>query len=121
MAIPSTAAGELGLLLAKLPANDLEGRLAVLREHQCRCWERGEHIAAEEYVAHLPAGADEDTLVLIWGEVQLRGRFGESPGLAEYQSRFPRLAELLARQFELEGVLAEWDSSITDALQPADR
>jgi WD40 repeat protein/predicted Ser/Thr protein kinase len=122
MALPSTAASQLSLLLAKLAANDLPGRLAVLREHQCRSWERGEHIAAEEYVAHLPSGADEDTLVLIWGEVQLRGHFGETPALAEYQSRFPRLAELLARQFELEGMLAQWDSSLTDALeQPADR
>ena len=51
--------------------------------------------------------SDEDALVLIWGEALLRFEAGEAPQPAEFRERFPRHADALALQFELQGHLME--------------
>ena len=48
----------------------------------------------------------EEALVVICGEVLLRREANESPTLAEYQRRFPTLAEELALQFEVDRFLS---------------
>ncbi len=89
-----------------LPAEDL---VTALRADQARRWRAGEHLAAEVYLDTFPelAAEPEDALVLICGEVLLRRETGAPPSLAEFQQRFPHLAEPLAVQFELQRVLAD--------------
>ncbi len=49
-------------------------------------------------------------MVLICGEVHLRREAGESPPLADYERRFPDLADEIAMQFDLDGVLPDTSS-----------
>jgi serine/threonine protein kinase len=78
--------------------------VTVLLEDQQQRWRRGERMLVEAYLAnegHL-RGDSEAQLELILHEVLLRRERGEAPALAEYQRRFPPLAEPLALQFEVE-------------------
>jgi tetratricopeptide (TPR) repeat protein/predicted Ser/Thr protein kinase len=81
--------------------------LDMVRRDQCDRWRRGRGVRAEAYLEALPElRADhEETLVLICGEMQLRREVGQSASLAEYQQRFPALADELALQYELDVVL----------------
>jgi WD40 repeat protein len=88
-------------------AADAPRRLELLREYQNRSWQTGNLVPAEELVALLPQGAEEDALVLIWGEVRLRRERNEAPTATEYRVRFPRFADHIDRQFELEQVLGD--------------
>jgi WD40 repeat protein/tRNA A-37 threonylcarbamoyl transferase component Bud32 len=78
--------------------------LALLMAYQRRAWRRGERTPVEAYLAQQPGLRDdaEAVLDLIYQEIMLRERAGESPRLEEYTSRFPHLASQLALQFELE-------------------
>jgi tetratricopeptide (TPR) repeat protein/predicted Ser/Thr protein kinase len=81
--------------------------LDLLRSHQADAWRSGQRVPAEEYLGHLPEiqANTEELLVLICGEVHLRRQLGDTPDVAEYQRRFPELAEELTRQFELDALL----------------
>jgi serine/threonine-protein kinase len=46
--------------------------------------------------------------VLFWGEVLLRLEAGQDPRLEEYRARFPRHADTLALQFDLQRHLQGW-------------
>jgi hypothetical protein len=91
--------------LEGLAAHDL---VAPLRADQVARWRAGNGVPAEAYLAAFPAlrTSAEDALVLICGEMLLRGKAGEAP-LAEYQRRFPRFADELALQHQLQQVLAD--------------
>jgi WD40 repeat protein/predicted Ser/Thr protein kinase len=82
--------------------------LALLRADQARRWQGGQRLPAEAYLAQLPPlRADGETaLDLIYSEVLLRERLGESPGVDEYVRRFPQFADQLRTQFELHRGLA---------------
>jgi serine/threonine-protein kinase len=96
--------------LGTLTGGDL---LSALRADQARRWRAGGGPRVESYLALFPAleGAPEDALALIHGEVLLRIAAGETPELAEYQRRFPRLAGRLAEQFALPLVDPDADTS----------
>jgi serine/threonine-protein kinase len=77
--------------------------VAALREDQLARWAAGDRVAAEEYLRRFPALRPEDALALVVAEVGLRRERGESPTLAEYQGRFPDLAEALRLRWEADG------------------
>ncbi len=86
---------------------DLRAQLAeqddpvvLVRADQARRWESGSGSRVESYIALLPTITDEDALVLIMAEVQLRRERGDEPTLAEYQERFPGYRADLAVQFQ---------------------
>jgi serine/threonine protein kinase/tetratricopeptide (TPR) repeat protein len=85
----------------------------ALRHEQRRQWDAGDRISAETYLQRHPElRADaEGVLELIYNEVVLRQRSGESPRLEEYQERFPHLAERLGLLFEVHSAL-EADSAV---------
>lgn len=101
--VPFARAG-LGELAGRLAGCDPAGLIDPLRADQAARWRAGDGLPVEDYLAAFPAlrQRTEDLLVLIWGEVLLRAERGAFPEPAEYQRRFPDLAEALALQFELE-------------------
>src|SRR5260370_37423140 len=81
----------------------LHPALDDLRAEQLARWQAGERVLVEDL---LSVNIDDEALLdLLYGEVLLREEFGERPTLAEYQRRFPRLAEPLQRQFDLHQAL----------------
>jgi tetratricopeptide (TPR) repeat protein len=96
------------LAAALAQAADAAGRVALLRADQCRRWQQDDRPAVESYLEGLPGlAADSDAVLdLIYNEVVLREAAGETPTLAEYERRFPRLAEALRRQFALHEALS---------------
>jgi WD40 repeat protein len=107
-------------LVARCRGLPLPRLVEALREDQARRWRSGQRLWAEAYLRAFPAlaAAAEDALVLIWGEALLRFERGEAPLPAEYQGRFPRHADALALQFELQGQLAGGPEAPTLAAQP---
>ena len=84
----------------------LHPALDQIRADQLARWQTGQRILVEELLAGEPGPIDDEALLdLLYGEVLLREEHGERPQLAEYQRRFPRLAEPLRRQFELHQAL----------------
>jgi serine/threonine protein kinase len=75
----------------------------AIRHEQASQWAAGNRVLVEDYLRRFPALTDEDLLVLIMGEVELRQRAESTPCLKEYQDRFPRLSSALAFQFQLRG------------------
>src|SRR5262249_42676736 len=67
-------------------------------------WKRGDRAPVESYVARYPALEDdrEFLLDLIYQEILLRRRDGESPGPEEDTARFPAWTEELIRQFAVD-------------------
>jgi tetratricopeptide (TPR) repeat protein len=100
----SYGAGDGGTESASHPDGQL---LAILLNHQCQAWRRGEGALVEAYLAQEPAlRADvQATLDLIYQEIMLREETGESPDLGEYLRRFPELETELRTQFEVENAL----------------
>ena len=88
----------------------------LILEDQAERWRRGDQVLVESYLESMPElnQCQEDVLVMICGEVQLRTEMGIIPSLAEYQHRFPSYANEVALQFEINEFLA------TDQI-PADR
>jgi formylglycine-generating enzyme required for sulfatase activity/tRNA A-37 threonylcarbamoyl transferase component Bud32 len=70
-------------------------------------WQRGERAFVETFLRQHPAlAADtEAVLDLIFQEIALRERRGESAPLEEYLGRFPHLGEQLRHQFEVDRAL----------------
>jgi WD40 repeat protein/serine/threonine protein kinase len=93
----------------------------VLRADQARRWRAGQRVPAEVYLEASPqlAASAEDALVLIWGEVLLRLERGKVPKVAEYQDRFPKHADALAVQFDLQGHLDQAADAPTQLPGPA--
>jgi WD40 repeat protein/predicted Ser/Thr protein kinase len=97
------------------------GDLARLQADQRRRWLRGERRCIEEYrtgeFASLLDNVDH-LLDLIYHEVMLREELGETPGLPEYQERFPHLAQPIADLFEVHASLNEPDWLVDDVPAP---
>ena len=104
--------------LAGLPATEAAD---LARADQDARWRAGESAPAEDYLAGLPqvAADAEHALVLVYGEVLARAARGERPTLAEYQARFPHVADRLAVQFEVHAALAASPSVTGPVTGPA--
>jgi hypothetical protein len=76
-------------------------QIDAVRADQQRYWVRGVRLTVETYLAALPSleASQEAVLDLIYGEILLRERQGETPQLGEYQARFPQFREDLQRLF----------------------
>jgi hypothetical protein len=92
--------------LRLLPEGD---QVQAVRSDQAARWRAGQRISVESYLERLPGLADaaEDVQVLLCGEAMLRRERGESADPAEYQRRFPSLADRLPLVLGLLGALAE--------------
>lgn len=75
--------------------------ISTIITRQQAAWSSGHRAFIEELVELLPEGAakSEGIMCLISNEVYLREQSGETPRLAEYQSRFPQLADALSIQW----------------------
>jgi WD40 repeat protein len=106
---PDTLAAEVSEVIARCRGLPLPRLVEELRADQVQRWRAGLRVPVETYVDRLPelAGSPEDVQVLLCGEVMLRRERGEAAELAEYQRRFPSLADRLALPFELLGALAD--------------
>ena len=103
--------------------------LDLVRSDQSYRWRRRAGCEAEEYFRGLPELQEdaEEALVVINGEIVLRGELGESPLLADYQRRFPDLSDRIAVQFEVNRLLDsfpddgdEWSAELEDAASTID-
>jgi predicted Ser/Thr protein kinase len=92
----------------------------AIRSDQAVRWRAGRGLPVEAYLDGLPGLADspEDVQVLLCGEVMLRRERGEPADLAEYQRRFPSLADRLALVLPLLGALASSGSDGQPTLPP---
>jgi WD40 repeat protein/serine/threonine protein kinase len=74
--------------------------VAALGVDQRERWRRAERVQAETYFQEWPALRTDPELALdlVYGEFLIREGTGEHPTLAEYEQRFPDLAEVLRRQ-----------------------
>jgi WD40 repeat protein/serine/threonine protein kinase len=77
----------------------------------------GEQVRIEEYLAVQPeiAANTESLLDLVYNEILLRQQHGERPTLAEYQQRFPALAEELRVQFEVDALMFSEAAGATES------
>jgi WD40 repeat protein/predicted Ser/Thr protein kinase len=82
----------------------------LLREQSDR-WDTGDRVAVEDLVRGSPALADDPPRLvpLIVNEWMLRWDAGEHPDLADYQARFPHVADELARQFRAQAAFERAD------------
>ncbi|HEX3602071.1 MAG TPA: serine/threonine-protein kinase, partial [Lacipirellulaceae bacterium] len=85
--------------------------LELARIDQFGRWRSGAGVLAEEYFAQLPElrADDEESMIFICGEMQLRSALGAVPNLEEYQHRFPELSDQLAIQFSVNKVFDKWE------------
>ena len=81
--------------------------LERLLAEQCERWQRGDRVAVEVCLEPHPALRDdaEAVLHLVFNEVVLREKAGETPRLEEYQQRFPQLTTELELQFTMDRAL----------------
>ena len=82
-----------------------------LRQQQVSAWQQGHRLLVEQLIAQNPECQidDEMLLELICAELLLREDAGEVPAADEYQIRFPRLADALQRQLEVNRLLGSLD------------
>jgi tetratricopeptide (TPR) repeat protein/tRNA A-37 threonylcarbamoyl transferase component Bud32 len=86
----------------------------ALLDLQSGYWAGGEPRSVEALLDARPALRNDADMVLdlIYHEVLLRQRWGESPQLAEYVARFPHLSDSLQTQFEVHQALLPRDASL---------
>jgi len=99
---------------AKFGLTQSDDPIEICLAHQERAWSSGDRCTVEEVVQLFPIldGTQEfeTLLALICNEVFLREENGELPTLVEYQERFPRLADSLQMQWEIDGLLTLHES-----------
>jgi len=115
MAADSTFGGSAKVgAIQSFGANQCDDLTENCLAHQEQAWSSGDRCSVEQIVQLFPIldGAQESETLLsqICNEVFLREERGELPSLLEYQERFPRLADLLQTQWEIDGVLTLHDS-----------
>ncbi|MEI7459813.1 MAG: protein kinase [Pirellula sp.] len=71
-----------------------------LQQDQRECWQRGDRVTVQSYIAMYPALASDELALtdLVCSEVALRQAHGESPSLDDYVN-YPQCAEALRKQF----------------------
>ncbi|MBL8812764.1 MAG: serine/threonine protein kinase [Planctomycetaceae bacterium] len=99
-------------------------QLNIALQRQSSEWSQGRRVLPEDLTLEI---SDENTrrdalLELIHNEVILREEIGELPTLAEYQSRYPELAEELQIQWSLDlAVMGETEWIDSDGFSPDQR
>lgn len=79
--------------------------LALLRADLGLRWDEHENVPLEWYRDEYPELTDEALVALIYEEFCLREEAGETPSLADYEERFPPLAERLRRVIDIHGLV----------------
>ena len=92
--------------------------LELARIDQSGRWGSGAGVLVEEYFAQLPElrADDEESLIFICGEMQLRSALGAVPSLEEYQHRFPELSDQLAIQFSVNKIFDDQETGHLERL-----
>jgi tetratricopeptide (TPR) repeat protein/tRNA A-37 threonylcarbamoyl transferase component Bud32 len=92
----------------------------ALLDLQSGYWAGGEPRSVEAILELRPGLRDSPELVLdlIYHEVLLRQRWGDSPRLDEYVARFPHLADALRTQFEVHHALQPGAKSVATISSP---
>jgi WD40 repeat protein/tRNA A-37 threonylcarbamoyl transferase component Bud32 len=100
---PATAAAATVPSLSGVAGLGRPEQVSRVCTHQEERWQCGDRALLEEYLEQLPGLRDDaDALLyLVMHEISLRDERGETPLQAEYQKRFPALAEALQREFVL--------------------
>ena len=92
--------------------------LALLRSDLNLRWDAGESVPVEAYRDRYP-GLDAETLVaLCYEEFCRREEDGRAPFAAEYDERFPELADRLRRVFDIHDLIGNADSTDLHAPDP---
>ncbi len=96
-------------------AHEWEPHLAAILARQERDWALGRGSSVDALAEELRGTKfhQELLLELIHNELELREQAGDHPALAEYQQRYPELAELLQVQREIDLLIA--DDAVLDA------
>ena len=104
----------------RLAARIGEGADAVaeIRVHQAAAWAGGNGCRVEDYLARFPQLSDEDALVLILAEADLRRDLPRAGLVEDFKVRFPALAADVEAQFALLDVLEQTRSVAPDAAMP---
>src|SRR5579871_3430541 len=91
------------------PGEPAGKRIDALLADQRSRWRRNERIPIEAYLPEHSwlQSHDEALLDLIFQEIVLREQLGEAPKVEEYADRFPRLAQSLEMQFEVDRALQQ--------------
>src|SRR5262249_1301191 len=89
-------------LAASGPISPGELAAGLSVDQRCR-WAIGQSVPAERYLAQYPKllDAEESAIDFIYGELLLRERHGERPGIDEFVARFPDLGAILRKQIKL--------------------
>ncbi|MBY0230667.1 MAG: protein kinase [Gemmataceae bacterium] len=104
--IGADALAHLGKVMGDLTPLPPEERLDALLRDQAERWNAGAPIGAEFYRQAAPGLVDDDSLLLlVSGELRLRGQAGERLDPAEYASRFPQHSDTIGRQIEVEDAM----------------
>jgi serine/threonine protein kinase/WD40 repeat protein len=95
----------------------------VVRADQRARWSRGDRVPAERYLADYPLLQDdaESSADVVYAELLLREERGEDLALDEFAARFPSLAEMLRKQFELHRALCKAPEPETSSSRRANR
>jgi WD40 repeat protein/tRNA A-37 threonylcarbamoyl transferase component Bud32 len=103
--------------MSRLRLRPREEWLDEVRRDQAARWRSGQFILLEDYLRGCPelTQHEEDTLVLIVGEMLLRRKLGQEATLPEYQARFPHLANQLSVQFQLDRL---WTDAASEHARP---
>src|SRR5215204_7248392 len=89
----------------------------LLRDQAAR-WAAGDRAAVEAYLERHPGLRNHPRLLdLVYNEVILRERGGDTPDLSEYARRFPDLVTDLEIQWQIDGEFLAGEP--TEAEQPA--
>ncbi|MEO6809374.1 MAG: protein kinase [Isosphaeraceae bacterium] len=84
--------------------------LALLRADLGLRWDDHENVPLEWYRDEYPELTDEALVALVYEEFCLREEAGETPSLAEYEARFPPLADRLRRVIDIHGLVGSGQS-----------
>ncbi|MBW3600012.1 MAG: serine/threonine protein kinase, partial [Planctomycetes bacterium] len=102
-------------MMTKDPSHDAVGNHALALRHELRRrWRLGDRVAIEELLQRDPPLAEDDRVVLelVYTELRLRSRAGESSSLADYASRFSTLGEKLTLLFEIHKALEDLEEPL---------
>jgi len=93
------------------PADRSAVLLAVLRAEVGLRWDAGDRVTVEQYRDSYPELDVDGLVALIYEEFCLREEAGEAPVPAEYDQRFPALANRLRRVFDIHDLIGSGGSA----------
>ena len=91
------------------PAAAFSETMAVLCADQMQRWDQGDPVQVEHYLQRFPHlhGNQDAILDLLYQEIYLRQLYDSPLGRAEYEQRFPQLAEEISRLLEIHQAIDE--------------